>query len=61
MDHIPPLKKIAAAEKAFQNRLRIYGLLVAIAIFLVLAIILWRNNAQKQRSYALLEQEKRNR
>ena len=52
-------QEIAAAEKAFQNRLRIYGLLVAIAIFLVLAIILWRNNAQKQKSYALLEKEKR--
>jgi signal transduction histidine kinase len=52
-------QEIAATEKAFQNRLRIYGLLVAIAIFLVLAIILWRNNAQKQKSYALLEKEKR--
>jgi len=52
-------QEIAAAEKAFQNRLRIYGLFVAIAIFLVLAIILWRNNAQKQKSYALLEKEKR--
>jgi two-component system, NtrC family, sensor kinase len=52
-------QEIAAAEKAFQNRLRIYGLLAAIAIFLVLAIILWRNNAQKQKSYALLEKEKR--
>ena len=52
-------QEIAAAEKAFQNRLRTYGLLVAIAIFVVLAIILWRNNAQKQKSYALLEKEKR--
>ena len=52
-------QEIAAAGKAFQNRLRTYGLLVGIAIFLVLAIILWRNNSQKQKSYSLLEKEKR--
>jgi C4-dicarboxylate-specific signal transduction histidine kinase len=52
-------QEIAAAEKAFQNRLRTYGLLAGIAIFLVLVIILWRNNFQKQKSYALLEKEKK--
>jgi hypothetical protein len=52
-------QEIAAAEKAFQERLRTYGLLGGIAIFLVLVIILWRNNFQKQKSYALLEKEKR--
>ena len=52
-------QEIAAAEKAFQNRLSTYGLLAGIAIFLVLAIILWRNNSQKQKSYALLEKEKK--
>ncbi len=47
-----------AAEKARANLLRLYGLLAGLTLFLIAAIILWRNNQHKQRAYALLEKQK---
>jgi C4-dicarboxylate-specific signal transduction histidine kinase len=36
-----------------------YGLLAGLAIFLLTAIILWRNNWNKQKAYGLLKEQKR--
>jgi signal transduction histidine kinase len=47
-----------ASEKAYRYRLRMYGLLMGLGIFLLLAIILWRNNRNKQRAYSLLIKQK---
>ena len=47
-----------ASEKAHRYQLRLYGLLTGLGIFLLLAIILWRNNRNKQRAYALLIKQK---
>ncbi len=47
-----------AAEKAYQYRLRMYGLLTGLGIFLLVAILLLRNNRQKQKAYSLLIKQK---
>lgn len=47
-----------AAEQARTNRLRIYGLLAGLTIFICVALILFRNNRNKQKAYALLEKQK---
>jgi len=51
-------KEIEASELKFQNRLRIYSLSGGIFILLVIAGILIRNNRNKQRTNALLQQQK---
>jgi signal transduction histidine kinase len=52
------LQEQEAAEKAYQYKLRLYGLLTGLGIFLLVAIILWRNNRNKQKAYALLKKQK---
>jgi two-component system, NtrC family, sensor kinase len=50
-----------AAETAhtkYKNQLKLFALLVALAVFLLLAIILWRNNRHRQRAYLLLQNQK---
>ncbi|HZI53002.1 MAG TPA: ATP-binding protein, partial [Chitinophagaceae bacterium] len=47
-----------ATEKAYRNRLKMYGLLTGLGIFLMLALILWRNNRNKQKAYYLLQKQK---
>ncbi|MGC4037002.1 MAG: ATP-binding protein [Chitinophagaceae bacterium] len=43
-------------EKAqLQNRIRTYGLIAGLAIFLIIAFILYRNNKQKQKANIVLE------
>jgi two-component system, NtrC family, sensor kinase len=51
---------IADAEAAYKSRLRIYGLLVAFGILLLLAIILYRNNLQRRKSNKQLSEQKAN-
>src|SRR5436190_2234999 len=46
-------KKLQAAEQArvrFKNRVSLYGLLAGVAILLLVAGLLWRNNRQKQKA-----------
>jgi signal transduction histidine kinase len=50
-------QEIIAEQNAYQNRIRIYALIAAIGIFLIIATILWRNNRQKQKAYLQLQQE----
>ncbi len=47
-----------ATEKAYQNKLKFYGLLTGLGFFLLLALFLWRNNRQKQKAYELLHRQK---
>ena len=48
-------KEIQSAKKAYQNQLKQYGLLAGLGIFLIVAIILFRNNRQKQKANAILQ------
>jgi signal transduction histidine kinase len=47
-----------AAERTYRERMKMYGLLMGLGVFLLVAIILWRNNQQKQRAYSLLIRQK---
>ncbi|TMI66503.1 MAG: GHKL domain-containing protein [Bacteroidetes bacterium] len=51
-------KKLQAAEQArvrFKNRVSLYGLLAGVAILLLVAGLLWRNNRQKQKAKSKIE------
>jgi signal transduction histidine kinase len=48
-------KEIQLAKTVYQNRLKQYGLLSGLGIFLILAFILYRNNRQKQKANNVLE------
>ena len=52
-------QEMEKAKKDYRDRLTRYGLLAGLAIFLVTAIILWRNNWNKQKAYGLLKEQKR--
>jgi len=45
-------------QQAFQTRIKLYSLLGALTVFLIIAIILYRNNQQKQKAYRLLQNQK---
>ena len=47
-----------AANTKYKNQLKVYALLVVLTVFLLLAIILWRNNRLRQRAYSLLQNQK---
>jgi two-component system, NtrC family, sensor kinase len=44
--------------RQFQNNLKLYSLIVALAVFLLIAFLLYRNNRHKQKAYALLQKQK---
>jgi len=48
-------KEIAAAKNKYQNQLKQYALFAGLAILLLVALILYRNNRQKQRTNKVLE------
>jgi signal transduction histidine kinase len=48
-------KEIAVAKINYQNKLKQYGLLTVLAILLIIALILYRNNRQKQKTNLVLE------
>jgi two-component system, NtrC family, sensor kinase len=51
--------ELEQAEEQNQTRIKIYSLAGGVAIFLLIAIILLRNNRQKQKAYALLTAQKK--
>ncbi|HEX6846819.1 MAG TPA: ATP-binding protein [Chitinophagaceae bacterium] len=51
-------QELESARKEYNNRLQKYILIGGIAIFLFAAIILWRNNINKQKAYRLLKIQK---
>ena len=48
----------AERQKELQGKIRLYILLAALTVFLVIAFILYRNNRHKQRAYGLLQRQK---
>jgi len=51
-------REIEAAKIAYQNKVRQYALLTGLAVFLIIALILYRNNLHKQKAYSLLQKQK---
>jgi signal transduction histidine kinase len=51
-------QQLQATEERYHNKIKLYALMTALAIFLLLAFILYRNNQQKQKANALLQQQK---
>jgi two-component system NtrC family sensor kinase len=51
-------QEIEAAQKVYQNRIKIYSLLAVICGVLILATILYRNNRQKLKANSLLQEQK---
>ena len=49
------LYEIKAAKKAYQNQVSQYALLAGLAVLLLIAFILYRNNRQKQKANKVLE------
>ncbi len=48
-------KDIELAKTAYQNQLKLYGLLAGLGVFSIIALILYRNNRQKQKTNKVLE------
>lgn len=51
-------RDMEAAQIAYTNRIRQYSLLIGLAVLLIIALILWRINLQKQKANALLSLQK---
>jgi len=51
-------KEIEAANERFRNKVRLYALVAALAVFLIVAAMLYRNNRQKQKANTLLNHQK---
>ncbi len=51
-------KELEDAKTAYQNELKLYGLLAGLAALLIIALILYRNNIHKQKVNMQLEQQK---
>jgi signal transduction histidine kinase len=50
--------ELDTTRTAYQNRVKQYGLLAGLAVFLLIAFFLYRNNRQKQNANALLRHQK---
>jgi signal transduction histidine kinase len=48
-------KEIEQAKAAYQNQLKLYGLLAGLGVFSIIAFIQYRNNRQKQQANKVLE------
>ncbi len=46
------------AQRRYQTKLKMYGLIAGMVLFLVLAFVLYRNNIKKQKANNLLEKQK---
>ena len=51
-------QSIESAKIEYRNNVKFYIVIFASGIFLVIALILWRNNKQKQKAYTLLHDQK---
>ncbi len=49
-------KEIEQAKAAYQNQLKLYGLLVGLGVYSIIAFIQYRNNRQKQQANKVLEE-----
>ena len=46
------------AKTEYRNLVRMYALIVALAVFLIIVLIFWQNNKQKQKANVLLKEQK---
>ncbi|MFI5153023.1 MAG: ATP-binding protein [Chitinophagales bacterium] len=51
-------QELEAARKAYRERIRTYGLIAGLVVFLTIAGILWRNNQNRKKAYFLLKKQK---
>ncbi|MFD3001956.1 tetratricopeptide repeat protein [Pontibacter toksunensis] len=51
-------RELEMSQKEYRSRMRIYGLLSVIGVVLLVALVLFLNNRQKQKANALLKQQK---
>ena len=51
-------QELEATRKDYSNRLQKYALIAGLAVFLLIALILWRNNFNKQKAYQQLKKQK---
>jgi len=51
-------QEIEIVRKTYKERVQKYGLLAGLAVFLAIAVILWRNNRNKQRAYSVIKRQK---
>src|SRR6266487_1987962 len=52
-------QEIQQEKESFKNRIKLYVLLAIVGVFLLIAIIFYRNNRQKQMANTLLEHQKK--
>ncbi len=52
-------QELKNAEKEYRNKIKTYGLVTGLAVFLGIAVLLWRNNKKRQRAYVALQQQER--
>jgi signal transduction histidine kinase len=51
-------QELAAAGRDYRNRLQKYALIGGLAVFSLIALILWRNNLNKQKAYQQVKKQK---
>ena len=51
-------QEIAAAQLQYKEKLRMYALGAGFLVILLVAVLLWRHNKQRQTAYVLLEKQK---
>jgi signal transduction histidine kinase len=50
--------EILQKQKEYQNRIRTYGLIAGLILFLIIAFFLYKNNRHKQKAFVLLQEQK---
>ncbi len=51
-------REIKSTEMEYRNKVRTYLFITGLAVFVMIALLQWRNNRHKQRAYSLLEKQK---
>jgi signal transduction histidine kinase len=51
-------QELGAAKIKFQNTIKLYALLIAVLVFIIISFILYRNNRHKQKANVVLQQQK---
>jgi len=51
-------REIQSTEMEYRNKVRTYLFIAGLAVFVIIALLQWRNNRHKQRAYRLLEKQK---
>jgi two-component system, NtrC family, sensor kinase len=51
-------QELASAQKRYQEQLRFYFMAAGLLIILLVAVFLWRHNRQRQKAFAILQQQK---